>query len=147
MRYIQKMDIILKCLYDISGDNPTFDKILNKIKDRKIEKGELEDCLLHFYKEGFIYCELNKDRNHEYIDSPDAHYLVSCKAKLFLETNVSFEKEFESLIQEKKWEKNLMERGEKNQERLNSLTGWLAIGTFVLALVEIVKLLHESCHH
>ena len=121
-------------------------KLLSWLKNTpEIHEGEIQDCLHHFYNEGLIYCESHENRHTVYQGHSSEHYLISFKGKIFIDTIGGYEKEAEFLSQRKAWEDYLLEQGEKNQEKLNNLTLWLSVGTTVLALVEIIKLVREMC--
>ncbi|HTC00066.1 MAG TPA: hypothetical protein VK705_05240 [Ferruginibacter sp.] len=103
--------------------------IQEALKETEIEKGEIQDCLLHLYRVGQIYCEFGGDRNHPYIDHENAHYLINFKGKVFLDTIGGYEAEYNSFQQQARDKADLDRKGLNNQVRLNILTLLLAVGT------------------
>src|SRR5580692_1693238 len=85
MTILEKMDTVLFCLNAHSGENPNHTKLEHWLKDKPIDKGEIEDCLLHLYRIKYMYCEVGGQRDGNYYDIPDAHYLISFEGKVYIE--------------------------------------------------------------
>lgn len=141
MTWIQKMDAVLKSLYEHSGDNPRFSDLQEYLKDLPISKGELQDVTLYFYNEGLMYSEYGGDRTHQYSEHYDVRYLLSCKGKLFWEDIGGFEQQKTKASIESDRVKNLESSQQKLMSRLNLLTFWVAAGTVALALIELLSAL------
>jgi hypothetical protein len=92
MTILEKMDAVLFCLNEHSGENPNHAKIENWLKDKPIDKGEIGDCLLHLHRIKYIYCEIGGNRDSPYYDIPDAHYLISFEGKVFIDYRGGFVK-------------------------------------------------------
>lgn len=142
MEWVYKMDAVLYSLHEFSGENPNFNAIRATLPKKDISDGEILDIFLYLWREGLIYCEVEGNRNHTYIDLPDSRFLMSCKGKLFVieYTNFSGKDRIEKL-KLKNLETDVQIR--KTNERLISRgTIWLAVGTFLLVLVE--TLIHRE---
>lgn len=132
MTLLQKIDAVLDCLYLHSAEDPNFAKIQNWLKDKEIDKGEIEDCLLHIYRRKHIYCEVHGQRNSDFYDLPDAHYLISFEGKLFKTTVGGYEREHqinESDRATRDVRDRLLVRG----------TWWVAGGAIALVVWEMLK--------
>lgn len=90
MTWLGKMDAVLNCLYEHSGDNPRFTDLQEWLNGQPIEKGELQDITLYFYNEGLMYLEYGGDRNHKYYEHQDSRYLISSSGKTFWEETGGF---------------------------------------------------------
>lgn len=146
MTWLEKMDAVIKTLYEISGNNPDFTLIMQSLQGRQIDKGEVQDILLYLYRKGFIYCEYGGNRDSQYTDLVNAHYLISCEGKLFWETSGGFvKKEQREKLEAKNLEIDIQKR-KTNERLLSKGTIWLAIGTFLLVIVEILIHWEELSH-
>jgi len=95
MEWVDKMDAVLKVLYTKSGVNPTMEKLCDWLIEYKIDIGEVQDITLHLYREKFLYCEVDGDRNANYWDN--GRFLISCAGKLFWENEKGFREYFKKL--------------------------------------------------
>lgn len=68
------------------------------------------------------------------------YYLLTFEGELF-KASGGYSAQAQSIEARKHWEDELLVKGEKNGERLNALTLWLAVGTIFLAFLEVIKLL------
>jgi hypothetical protein len=132
MTWPEKIDAVIDCLYQRSGDNPTFSLIEERLKSKGVEKGEIRDILLYLYRREFIYCEVEGDRDHAYSDLGEAHYLINAKGKLFKEAN-GFAGESRSETRK--------ERQEKLQIQFNR---WVTIATVITMLLGIWQVFGEQ---
>ena len=151
MTLLDKIDTILNCLYTHSGENPDFAKIQKWLSDKpEIEKGDIEDCLLHLHRNKYIYCEFMGNRDYIYIDSPQAHYLISFEGKVFIESGGYQQKATDAASENTRVD--AVEAFQHAQAwRLNRLTAWIAGGTIALAVIELWKMALEyhwfnRCH-
>jgi hypothetical protein len=147
MILLEKIDAVLGCLYEHSGENPDIDLILKWLQDSEIDLGEIQDCLLHLHKEGYIYCELLRDRNHSYTDVPGAHYLISFKGKFFWETVGGYQEQHkkEQITNAALEAQN--QRMERNEARLVGWTRNLFWGTIAVAVGAIGLVIWEMWHY
>lgn len=140
MEWVDKMDAVLQTLYYKSGDNPDMDKLRAWLPN-EIDIGEIQDITLHLYREKYIYCEVNRDRNADYWDK--GRFLISCAGKLFWENEKGFKVYFKKVA---------TENGEKalNELRMIRWTKRLTVATYVaVALIvgwEIWKFWYERNH-
>jgi len=142
MTWLEKMDAVINSLYVNSGFNPDFGIIqgdLNKKYPDVISKGEIEDILLYLYREQYIYCEYLGNRDAPYIDNINAHYLISCKGKLFLEETEGFVKQKANEDLKKQEIIDEMALRKKNERRLVGGTYLVAVGAIGLIIWEILK--------
>jgi hypothetical protein len=152
MTLLEKIDLVLGWLYINSGTNPTFQDISKALKDKGIDLGEIQDCLLHLYRKKLIYCEFLGNRDSQYTDDQGAHYLISFKGKLFWETTGGFKErarleqiKINSLEeQNRRMERNdeqLVTWTENLANRTRDLTNWtkvVGIGAVGLVVWEII---------
>lgn len=143
MTWLEKMDAVINALYTHSGENPSFVLLQGWLNDKEIDKGEIQDILLHLYRKRLIYCEYNGNRDCPYTDSRDAHYLISCKGKLFWEGVGGFQQKKINDDAENSRVEKLEISQQKLMGRLNVLTGWIAGGTIALVIVELWKMAIE----
>src|SRR5207249_7424239 len=118
MTWLEKMDSVLQCMYDHSGENPTMEMYETWLKHKLIHKGEIQDILLYLHKEQMIYCDRGGDRTHAYVEGSDVKYLISCKGKLFLESVGGFDKQNQNRVKEIKDISDRNKRMERNEQRL-----------------------------
>lgn len=134
MTWLEKMDTVLQCMYDHSGENPTMAMYEAWLKDVPIDKGEIQDILLYLWREQMIYCEYEGNRNSLWIEGYNVHYLIGCKGKLFLEGVGGFESQ---------------NRRDTRRANLQSWQTWAIAGGTVLAglygLIEVVKYIVQLC--
>lgn len=137
MEWVDKMDTILKTLYCKSGEAPTMEKLEGWLpkKETGIDKGEIEDITLHLYREKYMYCCVDRNRNADYKD--EGMFLISCAGKLFWENEGGFRKYFKRLADEKQANIEQVGRMEENEQRLSLWTVRLTWAT-VLAATLIV---------
>lgn len=112
-----------------------------QLNDDKYFLVNLPLILKKLYKDGYL------DQKQQPIGSFDALldlYSINFDGKFFSQ-NGGYEAERKSLDARRRWEDGLAEKGEKNGERLNTLTLILGIGTIALALVELVKFVYQLC--
>lgn len=159
MTLLEKIDAVLEWLYINSGTNPTFQDISKGLADKKIDLGEIQDCLLHLYRDKYIYCEFLGNRDSEFVDDRGAHYLVSFKGKYFWETEKGYAEQVRLEQIKSDFLSAQTQRTERNEEQLvtwtrnlanrtQDLTFWtrlVAIGAIGLVLWEIVAYLLEHC--
>ena len=69
-------------------------------------------------------------------------YSITFDGKYFSE-NGGYGEQIKSAEIRLRWEDSLLEKGEKNGERLNKLTLVLGIGTIGLVLIELIKFVYE----
>ena len=81
--------------YENSGSNTTFEDLQKLLENHPdIDTGEIRDCLLYFYRQQLIYCEVLGNRDTPYTDFSEfgpPKYLISAKGKNFWETTGGFE--------------------------------------------------------
>jgi hypothetical protein len=94
---------------------------------------------------------LNKLIKEGYVDFEDTappitrRYYITFDGKL-LSDEGGYERASKSKDDRRRWEDDLLLKGEKNGERLNRLTLVLGVGTIALALIEVIKFFYElSC--
>lgn len=131
MEWVDKMDLVLETLYTKSGDNPTMQKLDNWLAKKDIDIGEIQDITLHLYRQKYMYCEVNKNRNAPYDD--EGRFLISCAGKLFWENEKGFRIYFKRLADEKQANADQTQRMERNEERLALWTVRLTWATFLAA--------------
>lgn len=139
MTLLEKIDAVLFCLYNHSGDNPNHAKIKEWLKDQPIDAGEIEDCLLHLFRLKYIYCEVGGQRAGEYYDIPSAHYLISFEGKLFIERKGGFVNEHRDYLLLHQYRETLERLRRQNETRLAAWTIVLAVGTVALFGWEVWK--------
>ena len=159
MIWLEKMDLVLQCLYDHSGENPRFTDLQEWLKNKDIEKGEIQDITLYLYREQMMYLEFGGDRTQKYFENIDSRYLISCKGKLFWEGIGGFDKQNQNRLKELKEVNDRNQRMERNEEslvtwtqnltnRTSDLTFWtrlVAIGAIGLVAWEIIAFFLEHC--
>jgi len=99
MEWVDKMDLVFEKLYVESGHAPTMQKLNNWLSKKDIEIGEIQDITLHLYRDKYIYCCVNGDRNANYKD--DGIFLMSAAGKLFWENERGYKAYFQKLATEK----------------------------------------------
>lgn len=119
------MDKVIEILYKNSGNAPTFEKIETWLKPFDIEKGEIQDCLLYLYKEGYIYCETEGNRFAEYKDTPKANYLLNFKGKRLYED----ENNYSGMVRNQKFDR-------RSQKWVMFLTFFLSAVVGVYAVLD-----------
>ena len=93
---------------------------------------------------------LNKLIKEGYVDFEDTEplaarrYFITFDGKLLSEEG-GYEKALVAKDARRRWEEDLLQKGEENGERLNRLTLILGVGTIALAVVEVVKFVYELC--
>jgi hypothetical protein len=141
---IQKVDIVLKFLANNIEAKPSItDGTLFSLLTKK--HPELEN------QEDFgsdLLRILNKLAKEGYVDFEDTvpptirKYYITFDGKV-LNDEGGYERASNSEDVRRRWEDELLIKGEKNGERLNTLTLILGIGTIALAIIEVIKLYYE----
>lgn len=141
MEWVDKMDLVFEKLYTESGHAPTMAKLEDWLAKKDIHKGEIEDITLHLYREKYMYCCVNGNRNADYKD--EGMFLISCAGKLFWENEKGFKIYFTKLATQKA-------RKEANEIRLTKWTKRLTLATYVaVALIvgwELAKFYYYEGH-
>lgn len=83
MNLLEKMDTVLKYLYEYSGSNPTENDI---VENTKIDVGEVRDILIQLLDDKMLRMELDGTFYHVYKDNKDCHFLITFNGKYFCET-------------------------------------------------------------
>lgn len=144
MTLLEKIDSVLKCLYDHSGENPNSELIRSKLKDFPIDIGEIRDILMKLTIDGLIYCEINGQIGTVFYDN--ARYLISFEGKFFYETVGSFSEKMRRDNAEDNRVKSLASSQQIQSEKLTTLTRWISVATCVAAiyyLLEIIKMVYK----
>jgi hypothetical protein len=139
---IQKLDSVLS----IFDPNSTYRginnlKIKELLKEKKIDIGErlLTEILHKLVKDNYLRIEVADAMVGTQTFKNISYYLLTFEGELF-QTNGGYLEEARARDERRRWEDRLLENGERNGERLNTLTLILAIGTVGLAVIEIIKL-------
>lgn len=146
MTLLEKIDAVLETLYIHSGENPTFPLLQEWLAPSGIEKGEIEDCLLHLYKEGLIYCEFAGDRTAYYTELGGAHYLISFKGKFFWETIGGYKRQHEISVNDERIKNNREKYLSRGTVWLACLTGFLLLVDLLTHWKELRQLFYYFCH-
>jgi hypothetical protein len=75
-------------------------------------------------------------------DNTITAYSINFEGKFFSQSG-GYGQKFRARDERKRWDDNLLLKGEKNAERLNFYTLILGIGTLLLVLIEVVKFYHD----
>ena len=146
MTYIDLLDQVFINLYDNKKEKAD---IRNIIAVTEVDEIEVRGLLINLWEEGFARREENKVPSSS--NYPSYDYWISVKGIVFIET---LPPEFKSrpyayhsqlLTAEKNRVRNLETSQLSLMSRLNFVTAWIAVGTIVLVLVELLKLALE--HH
>jgi hypothetical protein len=144
---LNKVDIVLSFLANSVEAKPsiTDGPLFSALQKRhpQLEKqsdfgSDLHRILNKLVKEGFV------DTIESNVGNP-RRYFITFDGKLLHEEG-GYEKAVKDKDARKQWEDSLILKGEKNGERLNTLTLILGIGTIALVLVEVVKFIYELRH-
>lgn len=137
MTELQILELLDKVLFLVKDKESVLYSDLNKeveVFDPKPEKGQLIIIILKLKKDGYI----NED-SARYQITIDGYVFAASGGYLALNTKGINEA---ILLQQEIDRRKLIDsKLEENSARLNKLTTWLAVGTIVLALLELIKLM------
>jgi hypothetical protein len=126
MDLLDKIDLVLACLYPGNEHHPTLHYLHEKLKDKGINPEEIKDCLLKLHRDGFIRYEFEGGFVDFYHDL--ARFIISFEGKYFYETYGSYKK------------KLALDNADGN--RLKVLTVWVAVGTILVGLASLLAAAH-----
>lgn len=136
---LSKIDLVLEWLYLHSGENQTFESIKAGIAGYAIEEGEVDDCLKKLHKDGFLYF-IEKDSGSVVDFYYRRHnFLITFDGKFFFETTRGYRENTNRLNDKEDATDALIERTEKNEERLVKWTKNLTYGTVAIVLWELLR--------
>jgi DNA-binding PadR family transcriptional regulator len=148
LKTIAKLDAVLNCLYNHRTEKHIKFKDLAEflLKDNTpVDFGEIMQILTKLEKDSYIEFDDRAVGEQDELTKFNRVYRVTFEGRYLIESG-GYVEERQSLDSRKRWEDRLLVQGEKNGERLNTLTLILCIGTICLALVELVEFLYKlSC--
>ena len=128
MDLLDKIDLVLTCLYQESKNPPTITFLQEKLRNTEITQEELKDCLQKLHKDGFIQYEFEGGFVAFYHDF--ARFRISFEGKFFYETSRGYKKTAISSPEDGRME--ALELSQRRQaSALQLLTTWIAVGTIL----------------
>lgn len=140
MTLLEKIDLVLKVLYEESGHNPTLPYIQGLLKDKEIDVGEIRDCIQKLNKDGFVRYEYEGNFVDFYDDY--AHFLISFDGKFFYETYGGYENKKTTDDSYTSRLASLEVSRHEQGQTLNRLTGWIVFGTLAGAVAGLIAALY-----
>jgi hypothetical protein len=142
MTPLQKIDTVLKCLFDKSADDPNREKIQEWLKgteDLDLDD-DLRDCLKKLHNDGFVYFIKEGSYVDEYNDN--YNFSISFEGKLFWITEGGYDQKRITQEAENTRLGKLEIENRANQKWMTWLTVLLAVGTLFPAMLAIAELVH-----
>jgi len=129
MDLLNKIDLVLTCLYQESKNPPTITFLQEKLRNTGITQEELKDCLQKLHKDGFIRYEFEGGFVAFYHDF--AHFRISFEGKFFYETSRGYKNKTAISSSEGSWMEALEFSQRRQASALQLLTTWIAVGTIL----------------
>jgi hypothetical protein len=117
-------------------------RLINEHTKLKTDGDLLLKILNHLFKDRYIETEVREVTYSTDITSRVESvklYTVSFEGKVFNQAG-GYEEKYKLLHLKRQQDEARLQREEGSQKRLNTLTFWLVVGSFSLAIVEVIKL-------